>query len=130
MPTAPNIFSISGAVISAIGWDLGCTNYRAQATFPDDAAAFQGHFPGEPIVPGFLLLELVPEILGACGQPCVYASIEMARFLLPVRPREVLHLQIILTGIGDNRMQCQVMMRHKDQLVSELCAVLTGCQNG
>ncbi|MBA2672711.1 3-hydroxyacyl-ACP dehydratase FabZ family protein [Ramlibacter sp.] len=34
---------------------------RAQRRFPADEAFFSGHFPGEPVVPGVILIELLAQ---------------------------------------------------------------------
>lgn len=68
---------------------------------------FQGHFPGEPVMPGVLILEalaqaggiLVGDARGTENQALVFlASIRNARFRRPVRPGDQLRLEI--TGIS------------------------------
>ena len=65
---------------------------------------FQGHFPGEPVMPGVLILEamaqaggiLVGDARGADHQTLVFlANIRNARFRRPVRPGDQLHLEIL-----------------------------------
>ncbi|EJL80658.1 3-hydroxymyristoyl/3-hydroxydecanoyl-(acyl carrier protein) dehydratase [Polaromonas sp. CF318] len=59
-----------------------------------DHPAFAGHFPGNPIVPGVLLLDAAVhavqqalEAAGAATRPC---EISAAKFLSPVGPGETL----------------------------------------
>lgn len=52
--------------------------------------AFAGHFPGRPIVPGALLLELARAALTEAG--VAVAGIAAAKFLSPVLPGEDLEL--------------------------------------
>lgn len=58
-----------------------------ERNFPRDHAAAQGHFPGNPIIPGaYLLSEILRAIEARLGRglyPCVVAS---AKFTRPVRP--------------------------------------------
>lgn len=55
--------------------------------FPADHPAAPGHFPGNPIIPGAVLLgevlRSVETTLGVRASPC---NIRSAKFLAPVRP--------------------------------------------
>lgn len=67
---------------------------------------FAGHFPGDPIMPGVLLVEamaqsaavLVIRSLGheGVGSLVYFMAIEEARFRRPVRPGDQLHLEVEL----------------------------------
>ena len=60
---------------------------------------FQGHFPGNPIMPGVLIIEALAQIGGILmfekGYPQlkVLASIRSAKFRRLVKPGDVLHLE-------------------------------------
>ena len=62
-----------------------------------DHAAFAGHFPGRPIVPGVLLLDLAQlELQSATGlQP---QGLAFAKFLSPAVPGETLSLDYQIDG--------------------------------
>jgi len=49
---------------------------------PLDHPCYAGHFPGNPVVPGVLLLELIVEALGR-GAPRAIASAKFHRVLKP-----------------------------------------------
>jgi 3-hydroxyacyl-[acyl-carrier-protein] dehydratase len=78
-----------------------------------DHPAFAGHFPGQPLLPGVVLLGEVLEVLlreapGALGtQPCVSA----VKFLAPVRPGA--DLEIRWTAPGQERLRFEVW-RHAE----------------
>jgi len=68
---------------------------------------FQGHFPGEPIMPGVLMLEALAQMggilirysTGFFGEAEIFfASIEKARFRHPVRPGDTLILEGEIVG--------------------------------
>jgi 3-hydroxyacyl-[acyl-carrier-protein] dehydratase len=60
---------------------------------------FQGHFPGNPIMPGVLIIEALAQLGGILmfekgySQLKVLASIRNAKFRRLVRPGDVLHLE-------------------------------------
>jgi 3-hydroxymyristoyl/3-hydroxydecanoyl-(acyl carrier protein) dehydratase len=62
---------------------------------PADHPALAGHFPGNPIVPGVVLLELVERqarvLAGFRTGPTRWQRV---KFTHPVRPEEALHLHI------------------------------------
>jgi acyl-coenzyme A synthetase/AMP-(fatty) acid ligase len=60
---------------------------------PADHPALAGHFPGNPLVPGVVLLEAVLAQVRAC-RPEVVASLPAVKFLAPVRPEEIIQLRL------------------------------------
>jgi 3-hydroxymyristoyl/3-hydroxydecanoyl-(acyl carrier protein) dehydratase len=59
-----------------------------------DHAAFAGHFPGYPILPGVVLLDAVLHGLErACGLDLTACRLASAKFLAIVRPGETLDLE-------------------------------------
>ena len=60
---------------------------------PADHAAFAGHFPGRPLVPGVVLLdEMLHSIANACGVTPSSCTIFAAKFLSAAQPGEALQL--------------------------------------
>ncbi|MEO7386180.1 MAG: hypothetical protein ABIX37_04525 [Gammaproteobacteria bacterium] len=65
-------------------------------SIPPDHAAFAGHFPGNPIVPGVVLLdESIRSIAAACGVTLTECGIVTAKFASPARPGEELKLDFV-----------------------------------
>ncbi|MEW5783538.1 MAG: 3-hydroxyacyl-ACP dehydratase FabZ [Bacillota bacterium] len=68
---------------------------------------FQGHFPGEPIMPGVLILEALAQIGGVAvlsragmeGKLALFAGIDNFRFRQTVRPGDRLDLSMVVTKI-------------------------------
>jgi 3-hydroxymyristoyl/3-hydroxydecanoyl-(acyl carrier protein) dehydratase len=66
---------------------------------PQDHPCFPGHFPGEPILPGVLLLERVLSLLRQqCNQELSYYKIQNVKFLSAVMPSDCLHIDLTSTG--------------------------------
>jgi UDP-3-O-[3-hydroxymyristoyl] N-acetylglucosamine deacetylase/3-hydroxyacyl-[acyl-carrier-protein] dehydratase len=66
---------------------------------------FQGHFPGRPIMPGVLQLEAIAQVAGILmliqpeneGKPAYFMSAEKVKWRKPVRPGDVLKIEVELT---------------------------------
>ena len=72
----------------------------AQQNVTINEAFFQGHFPDAPIMPGVLILEALAQaggILVHLKNPgdkiAILLNVNQAKFRLPVRPGDVLHLR-------------------------------------
>lgn len=62
---------------------------------------FQGHFPGQPIMPGVLIVEALAQVAGIMafhagieGKSVYFMSIEKAKFRRPVVPGDQLKLEV------------------------------------
>jgi 3-hydroxymyristoyl/3-hydroxydecanoyl-(acyl carrier protein) dehydratase len=66
--------------------------FEREATVPADHRALPGHFPGHPIVPGVVLLELVEALLADHGYRV--RECPQAKFLVPVAPAVPLIVRI------------------------------------
>ncbi len=80
-----------------------------ERTFPSDHAAAQGHFPGNPIIPGALLLsETLRAIETSLGKTLCPYQIRSAKFIRPVRPGE--RVSIDFSGRDEKRISfsCKV----------------------
>jgi 3-hydroxyacyl-[acyl-carrier-protein] dehydratase len=75
-------------------------SHSTERRFPPDDSSAEGHFPGNPIIPGAVLLrEVVSVLAAASGKMC--GEIVAAKFLHPVRPGD--HLAITWEEQGDGR---------------------------
>ena len=67
----------------------------------------EDHFPGNPIVPGAVLLdEVIAAIERATGRAPVAWTVVAAKFLQPVRPGDALELGLEETADGGVRFEC------------------------
>lgn len=85
------------------------TETRYPLAIPLAHPAYAGHFPGRPILPGVVLLDLALQALAAQeGLTLVGAQIKSAKFLSPVLPGEKASLRYEPMGAGVFRFQVLV----------------------
>ena len=76
--------------------------FTGERTFPETEWFFKGHFPGQPVVPGVLLVECMAQCGGAGmvqigvfeNQVFFLISVDGVKFRRPVRPGETLRMEI------------------------------------
>ncbi|MBQ7263979.1 MAG: 3-hydroxyacyl-ACP dehydratase FabZ [Synergistaceae bacterium] len=90
---------------------------------------FQGHFPGDPIMPGVLILESMGQVASALvavrlgkeqtGKIAFLAGVEKARFRKPVRPGDRLVTKAELTRLRGLTGKARVTGYVDDDVVAE-----------
>jgi 3-hydroxyacyl-[acyl-carrier-protein] dehydratase len=81
----------------------------ATAAVPSDHPCLAGHFPGRPVVPAVLLLELVVAALRRELGDVGLVGVPSAKFLQPVLPQQPIGLQLRAdTGRGRASFRCEV----------------------
>lgn len=68
--------------------------FECALTVAPDHPAYAGHFPGQPILPGVVLLDAAMHAIAAeAGQADAPCQVRAAKFLSPVAPGEPLTLR-------------------------------------
>jgi 3-hydroxyacyl-[acyl-carrier-protein] dehydratase len=73
--------SFSSAFFRLLPFRLLGFNVKRDLAIPKDHPAYEGHFPGNPLLPGVVLLAEAMAALGAMER-----NVENAKFLAPVTP--------------------------------------------
>jgi len=88
---------------------------------------FQGHFPGQPVMPGVLQMEAMAQVAGILlnrmfggeGKISYFAAIDNARFRRPVVPGDQLRMEIDVIKAKPRLSKVHAKAFVEDQLVSE-----------
>lgn len=109
----------------------GVGEYRLRG----DEPFLRGHFPGEPIFPGVLLLEAVAQLAGVVAQsdPQIpplrglrLTAVRGAKILGTARPGEVIRLEAEIIGRMDGLIQARAKASVNEKLVLQTELTLSG----
>jgi 3-hydroxyacyl-[acyl-carrier-protein] dehydratase len=115
-------------------FDAGKTG-SGQYTVRGDELFLRGHFPGQPLMPGVLLLEAAAQLAGIVAQcdPDItplnnlkLTAIRGAKILGTARPGEVVRLEAQVTGRLGNLIQARATAHVNGQLVLHTDLTLSG----
>lgn len=102
----------------------------ADVEFDGDEEFLRGHFPGNPIVPGVILIEACAQTAGlalaeksdvapTAARPPSLAKVRAMRFREPVRPREPLEIEALVTTRFENNGVVEVSVRRGPRVVAD-----------
>jgi len=96
---------------------------------------FQGHFPGNPIMPGVLIIEALAQVAGILafqsgaseGRSVYFLSIEKAKFRRPVVPGDQLRLEVSIVQSRGNvwKFSGNALVEDKIAAEAEFTAMVT-----
>lgn len=81
-------------------------NRSMQRCIPADHPSLAGHFPGDPIVPGVVLLEEIMQALAEAGGDYRLRGIPRVKFIAPLKPEQTFTIQWTLSPQGQVRFHC------------------------
>lgn len=91
----------------------------ASLCFEPGLSVFEGHFPGQPLVPGVYLVEAVRLLAERVHGVALHLdAVEDARFTAPVAPGATVTVALTLTG--DDRLTAEARLHVGDQEAASL----------
>ena len=95
---------------------------QAEWTPPADFPAFNGHFPGNPILPGVAHISLISEILKrAKGDGFVLETVKRVKFLAPILPEKPLSIVVTVSPGEEEGVLCvDAVIRGEEKKISVL----------
>jgi 3-hydroxyacyl-[acyl-carrier-protein] dehydratase len=89
--------------------------------FPEDFVGFQGHFPGNKILPGICQIQCALSMLERWrGEKAVLKEIISAKFFSPVLPAEELICKAVNIAEGNGAVILKASFSRDDKKVSEM----------
>jgi 3-hydroxyacyl-[acyl-carrier-protein] dehydratase len=88
---------------------------------------FQGHFPGQPIMPGVLIIEAMAQTggIGALnlkeniGKLAYFLAINKAKFRKPVVPGDTLRMEVDIIKVKMGIMKCRAVAKVDGEIAAE-----------
>ncbi len=130
LPHGPE-FRFLDRVVSLTPGQEGVGEYRVRG----DEPFLRGHFPGDPILPGVLLIEAAAQLAGVVAQsdPAIaplaglkLTALRGVKILGAARPGDVVRLEASVIGRLGNLIQSQARARVGDNLVLTAELTLSG----
>lgn len=79
---------------------------EARCVIPADHPALAGHFPGNPVVPGVVILDAVLQALMDWKPDGRLMGMPTVKFLAPLYPQQVFTIRGVEAGPGRVRFEC------------------------
>jgi 3-hydroxyacyl-[acyl-carrier-protein] dehydratase len=130
LPHGPE-FRFLDRLVNLVPGQEGVGEYRVRG----DEPFLRGHFPGEPLMPGVLLVEAAAQLAGVVAQsdPAIaplpglkLTALRNVKILGTAKPGEVVRLEAQITGRLGNLVQAQAQAWVADETVLKAELTLSG----
>ncbi len=100
-------------------------DYKIEVELLQDHPIYEGHFPGQPVVPGVCTLTIIRECIGKILSKSVsFASIKECKYVSALIPEEGMKIIINLTLAADGGVKVVVERVDNNQIALKLKATL------
>ncbi len=93
-----------------------------------DHEVYQGHFPGRPVVPGVIQLQIIKELMEKdTGKNLFMGNIQRVKYLVPIIPTNTPQLVFTFTNNStiENKIKSTVIISHYDRVFTKVKMELT-----
>ena len=105
----------------------GQGNVSARFVFPADFLGFQGHFPGNPVLPGVCMVQAVMVMAGKwAGTPGELKSLVLAKWFAPTGPGAELDFLVRVSPNGAGGAKLKTKITRGGDKVAELTLAVQG----
>lgn len=123
------VFALDEQLVS-LTKDPEQNTFEAKVAIHSSMLAFDGHFPGEPVLPGIVQVQIARELVeDLLGKEVALSSITRARMSMMVVPGDQLLFDGALTAIEDDqreRHKARLLIYKEGRLASRLSFVVVG----
>jgi len=105
--------------------------FAGSLVLDSDFPGFQGHFPGNPILPGACLIEAAVQLISSgTRQDLLLAEVERVKFFSPVKPGEEVKLDFNIEYLSDAISAKGTMMSGDRKICTMKLKMTVGCCAG
>ncbi|GEM_PF-46145 len=113
---------LEGSFYEPVSTTQTAAGYDIEVELREDHSIYEGHFPGQPVVPGVCTLTIIREQLSRLlGKPLMFATIKEVKYIGMIVPEAGLRVNFSLTIEGDS-VRC--VASRKDEPVLKLSATI------
>ena len=98
--------------------------FSAEVTLPEDLPVFNGHFPGNPILPGVAYVFLAEKLAGRFwGESFCLKQLKKTKFFRPTMPLETLKIQGSISCDPADETKINAQVTFSDKQMQRVCLV-------
>lgn len=100
----------------------GC--FSGSLTLPVQLGVFEGHFPGNPVLPGVAFVFIAEKLVSrSWGKPFKLKELRKTKFFRPAKPLDVLQIQAETVPDSDDETLLKAQVLFSDEQMQRVCLV-------
>lgn len=100
------------------------SNFSASVQIPSDLTVFEGHFPGQPILPGVTCVFIAEKLTaGFAGRPLKLKQLKKTKFFAPILPGSTLSVTGNVSCSTADEKTIESRITFSDETMHRICSV-------